>query len=793
MLAFACAFAIGVAVLEHEAALPDPMWCAVLPIAAGLAFAKIRAGPLLAVVAGYSWAAFVAHVQMGAALPAGLEGRDLEIAGTVQGLPVADSRRVRFDLDVEGGAGAPLAAGGRVRLSWYGARMAPAPGSVWRLTVRLRRPRGWRNPGGSDYEGRLFANRIVATGYVKSARRIGSAPALSMARVHAVRAGLARSIRSTLDGHGSEGLIRALAIGDRSGVSERHWRMLRVTGIAHLMAISGLHIGMAAGAAYWVARRVWTLVPRAPLLIAAPQVAGAAAMLTAFGYALLAGLSLPTQRALLMLAVLIVSQLSRRCVPPSHGLALALAAVLIADPHAIRAPGFWLSFVAVAAIVAALATRPVNGRRPAASPRTFTGRLRTLATVQVAVTVGLAPVTLSVFAEQSLVSPFVNALVIPLVGAIVVPVILAGLLAGVLLPPLGALLLAAAALLLDTLWPAIEWAGTHAVMLRAPGHIGWLQIAAAATGVLIVLAPRGLAIRWLGLAWMLPMLTMRPDAIAPGAYRMTVLDVGHGLSVVVETATRVLVYDTGPPVGSRLDAAALALLPYLARRGHTTVDRVVLSHGDSDHVGGYRRLVESVAVASTFANGPVGAHRPDSGCTAGRRWDWDGVSFEVLHPLANHPLADNRGANHPGFDNAHSCVVRIRGSGGSTLLTGDVEAAGERALVARLGKGLATDVLVVPHHGSATSSTREFLDAVSPSVALFSTAEHGRFRLPHPDVRSRYVDAGVATYSTSRCGAVTLEFAADGGPRIVRLEREHHRRYWHARDGSCRPEAPSGP
>ena len=156
-------------------------------------------------------------------------------------------------------------------------------------------------------------------------------------------------------------------------------------------------------------------------------------------------------------------------------------------------------------------------------------------------------------------------------------------------------------------------------------------------------------------------------------------------------------------------------------------------------------------------------------------------------------MADNRGANHPGFDNAHSCVVRIRGSGGSTLLTGDVEAAGERALVARLGKGLATDVLVVPHHGSATSSTREFLDAVSPSVALFSTAEHGRFRLPHPDVRSRYVDAGVATYSTSRCGAVTLEFAADGGPRIVRLEREHHRRYWHARDGSCRPEAPSGP
>ena len=788
MLAFACAFTVGVALLEHEPALPDPMWCAALPVAAGLALARVRAGPLLAAVAGYSWAAFVAHVQMGAALPAGAEGRDLEIAGTVQGLPVADTRRVRFDFDVDPGAGVPLPAGGRVRLSWYRARLTPEPGSVWRLTVRLRRPRGWRNPGGSDYEGWLFANRIVATGYIKSARRIGSAPALSMARVHAVRAGLARSIRSVLDGYGSEGLIRALAIGDRSGVSERRWRTLRVTGIAHLMAISGLHIGMAAGATYWMALRVWTLVPRAPLLIAAPQVAGGAAMLAAFGYALLAGLSLPTQRALLMLAVLIASRLSRRCIPPSHGLAFALAAVLIADPHAVRAPGFWLSFVAVAAIVMAIATRPSIGRRkpagdwPGANPRTFTGRLRTLAIVQIAVTVGLAPVTLSVFAEQSLVSPFVNALVIPLVGAIVVPVVLAGLLVGVLLPPVGASLLTAAALLLDTLWPAVEWVGGHAVMLRAPGGLGWLQIAAAAAGVLIVLAPRGLVPRWLGLTWMLPMLAMRPAPIEPGAYRMTVLDVGHGLAVVVETAGRVLVYDTGPPVGSRLDAAALAVLPYLAWRGHAEVDRVVLSHGDSDHIGGYRRLAESIAVGSTIANGPVGSPRPDAACTAGRQWDWDGVSFEILYPPDG----------HSGFDNAHSCVIRIEGSGGSTLLTGDVEAGGERALVARLGEGLATDVLVVPHHGSTTSSTRGFIDAVSPSIALFSASEHGRFRLPHPEILSRYVDAGAATYTTSRCGAVTVEFAAGGKPRIVRLEREHDRRYWHVRDAPCRSGAPSG-
>ena len=778
VLAFACSFAIGVALLENGPALPDPMWCASMPVAVCLAMAKVRAGPLLAVMAGYAWAAFLAHVQMGESLPAAVEGKDMEVIGVVRGLPRSDSRRTRFDFDVEDSIDGSLAAGARVTLSWYGAQAVPAPGSVWRLTVRLRRPRGWHNPGGSDYEGRLFANHIAATGYVKSGRRIGSASALSPARVDSLRAGLARSIRSALDGYGSEGLVRALAIGDRSGVSEERWKTLRVTGIAHLMAISGLHIGMAAGAAYWVALRAWTAVTRAALAVPAPQVAGVAALLAAFAYALLAGFALPTQRALLMLAVVFGSRLSRRCILPSHSLALALVAVLALDPHSIRAPGFWLSFVAVAVIVAALATRPT------VETRTLAGRLRTLGTVQIAVTVGLAPVTLSVFAEQSLVSPLVNAFVIPLVGTIVVPVILLGLLAGAVLPSVGAALLSVAAVVLDALWPALDWIAAHAAMLRAPGAIGPWQLAAAAFGVLILLAPRGLASRWLGIVWMLPLIAMRPvPAIGPGSYRMTVLDVGHGLSVVVETEKRVLVYDTGPRVGSRLDAAALAVLPFLASRGHGTIDRVVLSHGDADHIGGYRRLAESVVIASMVANGPVGSHRPDSECAAGLRWVWDGVSFEVLYPF------DGRS----GFANAHSCVIRIEGSGGSALLTGDIESAAERTLVARRSHRLAADVLVVPHHGSATSSTREFLDAVSPSIALFSSSEHGRHRLPDSRVLARYEDAGVATFGTSRCGAVTVDFPAHREARVTGLEREARRRYWHATDPPCRDGPSSDP
>ncbi|MCY4351226.1 MAG: DNA internalization-related competence protein ComEC/Rec2 [Thiotrichales bacterium] len=783
MLLIACLFVTGVAVLENEPVLPDAMWCALLPVLVALIFVRVRAAPLLALAAGYFWAAFVAHMQMGAwgSVAAPVEGRDVEVTGTVRGLPDVDSRRTRFEFRVLDSTHAPLA-GARLRLSWYGVEAAPSPrsvwpgsiwpGSVWRLTVRIRRPRGWRNPGGSDYEGRLFADRIAATGYVRAGEVVGSAPAFSLARVDMVRADLARWIRSALDGYDSEDLVRALAIGDRSGLSEDRWRTLRVTGIAHLMAISGLHVGMAAGTAYWLALRVWTLVPRAALLVPAPQLAGVAAMLAALAYALLAGLALPTQRALLMLGVLFASRLARRCVPHSHSLALALIAVLVVDPHSVRAPGFWLSFVAVAAIVMALATRP------ALDVRTVSGRLRMVVTVQIAVTVGLAPVTLAVFAEQSVVSPFVNALVIPLVGIIVVPVVLLGLLAGAVHPPAGALLLAVAAGGLDTLWPLIKWIAGHAVMLRAPGEIGNWPLAAAVVGVLIMLAPRGLAPRWLGIVWMLPMFAMRPAPVEEGAWRMTVLDVGHGLSVVVETARRVLVYDTGPRVGSRLDAAALAVLPYLAARGHDSIDRVVLSHGDADHVGGYRRLAGTVPITVTIANGAVGPHEPDLPCEAGTEWNWDGISFEVLYPFPE----------RTGFDNAHSCVIRIAGSGGSVLLTGDIESGSERALVTRSGPRLAADVLVVPHHGSRTSSTRPFLASVAPSIGIFSASEHGRFRLPHPEVVSRYVDAGIATYSTSRCGAVTVESDVAGGPRIIRVEREIGRRYWHVPDRPCRGE-----
>ena len=815
MLQVALFFALGVAWLETGRSLPDPMWCAFLPMVVWAAFSQARARIGWAAVAGFLWAALPAHLQQASALPEALDGQSIEVIGTVRGLPQADPMKVRFDIDVQAvelvrpGWSASLPEG-RIRLWWYRTQEMPQPGTIWRLNIRLRAPGGWRNPGAFDYEGWLFTNRIIATGQVHFGERIGEVPMFSLARVDALRAGISRRLRESLAPWQSEGLVRALAIGDRSGVSEDQWEVLRTTGTAHLMAISGLHIGMAAASVYWVIVRIWALVPWLMLRIAAPQAAAMAAMIAAMGYALLAGFSLPTRRALIMLAVVFGSQLLRRRLLPSHGLALALSVILILDPHSVVMPGFWLSFVAVASILLIIATQGDAGRwksspdivgdvslsvRIRSSMRVFFETavrwLCSLGRVQIAVTLGLIPISLAVFSEQSLVSPVVNALAIPLVGIAVVPLILAALVLFFLFPAAVDMLLEPAAAILDALWPLLERVSASAGTFPAPGGIGPGQLILAAVGVATLLAPRGLLPRWTGICWLLPLLMMRPDAIRQGEWRLTMLDVGHGLSVVVETARHVLVYDTG---SARPDATARALVPYLKWRGHGAVDRVVLSHGDSDHVGGYPTLERKVRVRELMANAPpprsvarspasmpdiraAPPRLPDRPCLAGDRWEWDGVSFEILHPVHHTPGTKGKARNN------QSCVIRIEG-GGSALLAGDIESESEYALIRRGRRKLEADVLIVPHHGSKSSSTPAFIDAVSPSIALFSTAVRGRFSLPHTEVLDRYARRSVTSLTTPRCGAMILEFS--GTVRIKRIERDEMVRYWRRKGLSCR-------
>ena len=680
------AFLLGACVLHGLEVLPGLWTAAMLPLALYVPAANRLAAVAGLLAAGFLWALVHAHATLAGRLPAALEGVDLVVTGRIASIPAIGPRRTRFDLVVENGIGRGARS---LRLSWYRDRDRDPPalvtGEIWRLVVRLRTPRGLRNPGGFDYETWLFERGYAAQGYVRSrdprVERVAAAHPLDPGRL---RHALSRRLRE-IPGLGPAGvLIEALTVGVRDRIGDDQREVLRRTGTSHLLAISGLHVGLAAGLGFAAARLAgpWLVPWMAPLRLGA--VTGIA---VAGGYAALAGFSIPTRRALVMTTVLLLALCARRRLPAAAGLCLGLAAVLVLQPSAVLASGFWLSFTAVAMLLYGMGGRPHAGGSVL--------HWRRWGLPQMVVTVGLAPLVLHWFGEQPVVGPMANAIAIPWVGVAVLPVLLAGVLClslpGRLVDPLGDLLVTAGARGLDGLWVVLESLASHGPRYALSVEPSVATTVLAMIGAAIMLAPPGVPGRWAGALWFAPLLWWSPALPEPGEIRTAFLDVGHGLAVVVETRDRVLVYDTGPAY------AADVVLSYLAWRGRRRIDTVVVSHADSDHRGGYAEIARRQPIGEVLANeGVPGA----SSCLAGRSWEWNGIGFEVLHP----PSRGWRG-------NDGSCVLRITAAGGrSILLTGDVEARAERSLVERAAD-LRADLLVAPHHGSRTSSGAAFLDA----------------------------------------------------------------------------------
>ncbi|HIH2645514.1 TPA: DNA internalization-related competence protein ComEC/Rec2, partial [Burkholderia cenocepacia] len=590
------------------------------------------------------------------------------------------------------------------------------------------------------------------------------------------------------------GIVAALAIGEQSGIGEDDWRVLRNTGTSHLVAISGLHVGLVGALAGWLVSMVWRRVRwrgrAATLVLPAPYAAALAALVAAAGYAALAGFNVPAQRAWWMIAGGGIAYLAGRSVPTSAVLCAALGGVLLADPWAVLSAGFWLSFGAVAVILLAVAgwraVREADEAGMEGGAADWRSRLRAWTTrcgrrladatrVQYAVTIGLAPLTAAWFAQVSLSGPFGNAFAIPWVSSVVTPVVLAGI---ALPPPLdaAAFRLAHAALepmmtLLGHLadWPAgVFW-------LRMPD---WPVLALACVGVAWVLMPRGWPLRWAAPLTWLPLVAPAPDAPPPGGFRMTVLDVGQGAAVLVETARRTLLFDAGPGAESS-HAGTRIVAPALRARGISTIDSLVLSHADADHAGGaaavyaaadVRQLLAGIAPKSRLWRDAQAAGVADRlPCAAGQRWTWDGVAFTMLWPP---------GGRSAGSSNGQSCVLRIDAGGTSALLTGDIEAGAERRLVADARDALAAQILVVPHHGSRTSSMEPFLDSVGPRVAVFPVGYRNRFGHPHRTVLARYEARGIPLPRTDRDGAVRFDVAPAGGGFGFERYRDEQRRYW---------------
>src|SRR5450830_927376 len=803
----------GTALLQLQPALPPFPGTALLLVLAGASLlfrflrgrARLFLGFITGLLAGFCWAALVATRALAPSLAAADEGRDAVVIGTVDSLPARGPQGERFHFAVEQVVSpVGMVVPPRVALAWYaGSREADGarpprvqPGERWRLKVRLQRPHGNANPHGFDYELWLLGQGIRATGYVRvegANRRLDSFVPTPHNLVERGRAALRERILAALPGREYAGVIVALVVGDQRAIDQSDWQVFNRTGISHLVSISGLHITMIAGLVAWTVSSLWRRSffvrgAQLPLRLPAQKVAALAGVLAALLYVLLAGFGVPAQRTLYMLCVVALAAWTDRLASVTHVLALAAGIVVLLDPWCVMWPGFWLSFGAVALILYATVGRTaIHKQAPAPDApdgetrrgRPLTRRQRLARTLhgavvtQYAVTLGLVPLTMLLFAQVSLVSPLANAIAIPVVSLLVTPLALAG---GLLPDPVGTPLLQAAHAVMAALAALLHWfsAGRLAVW-SAPSPPPWLFVLAFA-GTVWLLAPRGWPSRWLGLLTWVPLLAAIPDSPPPGAVRIVAFDVGKGMAVLVETAGHRLLYDTGPAYGPDSNAGSRIIVPYLRARGIDRLDGVIVSDGDADHVGGARAVLESVRtdwLLSSLPNDhPALAAAPHHlRCAAGQAWTWNGIRFEMLHPL---PASYGDSALKT---NARSCTLRIAAPGGAVLLAGDIEAAQEAELLAREGPRLRADVLLVPHHGSGTSSTEPFLAAVQPSVAIFQVGYRNRYRHPKAAVFERYGELGVRRLRTDAGGAVTVDVA---NVLTVDQYRQTRWRYWYA-------------
>ncbi len=708
-------------------------------------------------------------------LPPSMERQDAVVTGRIVDLPAHEARRTRFMLRVDDDASVPAPLRGRLlQLSWYDPYRAAGPslrfglhaGSRWHFELRLRAPRGLRNPGVFDSEKSALARRVAATGYVRvpeSARQLSGPRGVDAWR-GAMSARIAAAVPSS-----SSRYVQALALGDTRGLADLDWEALRATGLTHLIAISGFHVGMVAALFALLAALLWRGFPALARRLPRPQAAALAALAGAAGYAAVAGFALPTVRTVLMIAMVVAARGLRRPVGVGDALAMAALAMLLFDPLAALTAGFWLSFAGVAWLAWCL---PDAGKRIVGD----------FLSAQGVATLGLLPLTVVLFGQASLAGPLANLVAIPWWSLVVVPLSLLGTALEALHAGAGEWAWRAAAWCFDLSWPLLQWlAGSRFALWWLP-EARWFALPLALLGAFWCLLPRGLPGRALALLLWLPLLWPARGLPQPGAAELVVLDVGQGLSVLVRTAGHSLLYDMGPAQPDGFDAGERVAAPSLRALGVPRLDAAVVSHGDNDHAGGFDAVRRAYPVPVAFAPDGVGIDGTHA-CLAGVHWTWDGVSFRFLHPPEYFPY----------LKNASSCVLRVETAHGAALLTGDIGQVVERDLVRRDADALRAEVVLVAHHGSKDSSDPGFVAATGARHALVSSGHGNRFGHPKAEVVDRWQAAGARVEDTSSGGALRVRLQAGG--ITVEARRRSHPRPWDAarRQRALAPADVGGP
>ena len=747
-------------------------------------------GAACCVAGGTGWRA---HAYLTQTLPQALEAVDLQVEGRIASMlqNQANGQRWRFVVD-SSDAGVPRL----LELSWYGPfgqvpdasqplvpdwaqGMALSPGQRWRFTVRIKRPHGSRNPHGFDYELLAWEQGVQATGYVRKQPAPELLAVTSQYPLQRWRQGLrdriqgeALRLQRWLPGGGAEhaqtalGVVAALAVGDQQAIERKDWTLFRQTGVAHLMSISGLHITMFAWLAVLIVGRVWRLSARACRWMPAPRAALVMGVLLAAAYALFSGWGLPAQRTICMLAVVALLQWLGVRWPWACVWLLALAVIVVADPWALWQAGFWLSFVAVGVLLAS--NSGAVSAEAASAKKRFLARLKELWREQWLISLALAPLGLLLFGQVSVVGLLANLLAIPWVTLVVTPL---ALLAAVL--PMAA---SAAAVAMLPLMSLLQWlAALPGAVWALPQPAWWASVLAIVAGLLVI-APLPLRLRLVAAIFVLPALFWPRSWPRAGEFELLAADIGQGNAVIISTASHRLLYDAGPQYSRQSDAGERVLLPLMAANG-MQIDAMMLSHSDKDHTGGALAVKAAQPRAKVWGSDSViqapqlAGLAPVQRCTQGQHWQWDGVTFEVLHPPAGEAWLNGRKAK-PNFG---SCVLRLRSASGRVaLLAGDIEAAQEQQLL-QTSLDEPVDWLLVPHHGSKTSSTESWVNTLRPRWAVVQAGYRNRFGHPVAAVVQRYQAVGSQLVAQDRCGAAYWNSAQPEKLECERLIRAH---YW---------------
>ena len=755
----ALAFLAGVICLQLQSELPSMRWALILLPVAVICLKYRQWLWLLMLLGGFFYSLLLAGLYLDQIPSHQISGKDIRVQGHIVGLPEQSNKSTRFIFKIDSFEleDYQYAVPVTVRLSWYYPTTQLKPGQGWQLMIRLKPPNGFQNPGGFDYEAWLYQQGIHATGYVKnhSENQLMVDDGLFMP-ITTLRYRLLNWINSSVEAE-QAGLLNALAIGYRGDINNKTWNLFIRTGTNHLIAISGLHIGLVAGFAWLLLSQfgrlpvLTALISRRFLLLSS--------FAAAFIYAGLAGFTIPTQRALIMLAVVYLGLFNYRQISLNQSLSIALLLVLIVSPVSVLSVGFWLSFLAVAAI-----GYSVSGRLP--------GRNRVLLWLwpQIAVITVLMPLGFYFFQQTSVAAFIANLVAIPVIGMLVLPLLLISLLISMMSNTLAMGMIQLAAKLLDVLLGFLQFLSASPLAVWRNAQPDLLALILAMIAMLLFFMPRAMPGRWLALLMFVPLFTTSASQLGAGKVVLQVLDVGQGLSVLVSTDRHHLLFDTGARFSERFDVGQRVVVPLLRKQSITRLDKLVISNGDRDHIGGAQAVLDEIEVDQLLGRDIEKLnHNNKQFCQQGQSWRWDGVDFEILHPdQQNYKKRNN-----------HSCVLKVSTDQGSILLTADIEKKVEYQLRNKFQQKLKSNVLIAPHHGSNTSSTTAFIQQVDPQLVIYSSGFLNRYGFPKQAVIERYQQQGTEQMNTAQSGHIRLVLEADGRVTGLTEYRKSSQRYWH--------------